>query len=47
MRDGQRKPMDETEAAFWLKTKSLVISDTTGVVVMAVAVFISLVVTFF
>lgn len=47
MRDGKSVPMNETEEAFWLKAKSLVFSDTTGVVVMSVAVFISLVVTFF
>jgi hypothetical protein len=40
-------PMNEKEEAFWLKAKSLVFSDTAGVVVMAVAVFISLVVMFF
>jgi hypothetical protein len=40
-------PMNETEQAFWKKVKGLVFSDTCGVVVMAVAVFISLVVMFF
>lgn len=47
MRAGQRVPMNETEEAFWLKAKSLVCSDTTGVVVMFVAVFVGLVVTMF
>jgi hypothetical protein len=47
MKAAQRVPMNETEQAFWLKAKSLVFSDTTGLVIMAVVVFISLVVTFF
>jgi hypothetical protein len=47
MRAGQRVPMNETEQAFWLKAKSLVISDTSALVLMAVAVFVGLVVTMF
>lgn len=47
MKASIRKPITTEEQIFWKKVKGLVFSDTTCVVVMAVMVFISLVVTFF
>lgn len=47
MRACQRVPMNDKEEEFWLRAKSLVLSDTSAVVFMAVSVFVGLVVTMF